>query len=301
MMSDTADRIMHGLEEALAHSSGKEVAGLSLSKVSENHSGPFLEERRQLEYIANLTMKVARPLIWHDVREPWPKRLNGGTCFILRFNTCLIGVTAEHVIKAYEDAKRLNDQTLCLLRTIPFDLSNAIINRSVDLDIATFRVTEDQLAASEAIEIDCRSEWPPSLPDIGRELSLGGFPNLLQTAYPHSPMEFRAYVHLACVEEINDRDIFAIYDSQRGDARIQKALEFPDTGANLSGCSGGPVLMHFERSGLHRWLPVGLIVQGPGTLLDGELSNVDIFRLRRIHFIKDDGSIREQNIGWLPS
>jgi hypothetical protein len=245
-------------------------------------------------------MKVARPLIWHDAREPWPKHLTGGTCFILRFDTGLIGVTAEHVIGAFEKAKILNNDTVCLLRTVPYDLTNAIIDRNVDLDIATFSVAEDELIRSEAIAIDCRSEWPPSVPDKGRELSLAGFPEHLKKASPHYRIQFRAYVHLARVEDVTDRDIIAIYDPQRGDTRSRKAPEFPDVGANLSGCSGGPVLMHAERNGLHGWVPVGLIVGGPGALSDGELSNVDIFRFRHIHFVKIDGSIFQQIPACLP-
>ena len=31
--------------------------------------------------VAALTLKVARPLIWHDRTEGWPKRLDGATCF----------------------------------------------------------------------------------------------------------------------------------------------------------------------------------------------------------------------------
>jgi Hypothetical protein (DUF2513) len=74
----------------------------------------------------------------------------------------------------------------------------------------------------------------------------------------------------------------------------------PDLGANLSGCSGGPVLMHAERNGLHRWFPVGLILRGPRTSSDATLRECDIFRFRRIHFVNADGSIRHQNVGWLP-
>ena len=44
-----------------------------------------------LNEVAVLTMKVATPLIWHDVRKSCPKRLLGGTCFVLRFDGGLVG------------------------------------------------------------------------------------------------------------------------------------------------------------------------------------------------------------------
>src|SRR5262245_29238022 len=98
-------------------------------------NGPLLNE------VATLTMKVARPLIWHDLRESWPKRLLGGSCFILRFDVGLIGVTAEHVISAFEAEKEKRGAGMgCLLRTIPFDLKGAIVDRDAELDIATFSI-----------------------------------------------------------------------------------------------------------------------------------------------------------------
>lgn len=64
--------------------------------------------------VADFTLKVARPLVWHDEREPWPKRLWGGTCCILRFDTGLLGVTAEYVITAFETAKRTSASVISL-------------------------------------------------------------------------------------------------------------------------------------------------------------------------------------------
>ena len=250
-------------------------------------------------------MKVARPLVWHDARQSWPKRLLGGSCFILRFDAGLIGVTAEHVIKAFEKTQIEGTSTVCLLRTVLFDLTGRIIDRDPDLDIATFAVTENELVKSEAIEVDCRSAWPPPVPDIGRELSLAGFPEEFKKDYSYHRFEFHAYVSLSRVEDITDRDIIATFEPSR-DFRVRAAPEFPDLGANLSACSGGPVLMHAERKGLHRWFPVGLIVGGPKDATrehdvpTDAAREFDIFRFRRIHFVNPDGSINHPNIGWLP-
>jgi len=249
--------------------------------------------------IAALTMKVARPLIWHDAREPWPKRLPGGTCFVLRFNTGLVGVTAEHVIRAFEEAKRQAGEIVSLLRTVRFDLAGAIIDRDAELDLATFIVTEEQLIESEAVAADCRAEWPPPIPDTGREISFAGFPDCLKEgAWPHS-REFRAFANLTRVQDVTDRSIIATYEPER-DSRVLAAPGIPDLGANWSGCSGGPVLIHVERKGCHRWFPAGMIVEGPGKSPDGAMQEFDRFLFRRIHFLNADGSINSPIVGWLP-
>jgi hypothetical protein len=112
---------------------------------------PFSSEELVFhERVTALALQSARPLIWHDVREPWPKRLLGGTCFILRFDRGLVGITASHVVTAYENAAQRGARLVCLLRTVPFDLKAAIIDRDETLDIVTFSVTEDQLIESKA-------------------------------------------------------------------------------------------------------------------------------------------------------
>jgi hypothetical protein len=274
---------------------------MSLERVKMSVPNDFTPGEMALaKEVAAFTMKVARPLIWHDVRESWPKSLSGGTCFILRFDAGLIGVTAEHVIKAFEDAQTRGAKIDCLLRTVSFDLTGAIIDRDAKLDIATFRITEEQLTRSEAVAIDCRRRWPPPEPSKGTALSLAGFPEELKKASLHSSIEFRAYVNLPFVEAVTEHDIIVTYEPER-DIRIRAAPEFPDLGANLSGCSGGPVLMHVDQNGCHQWFPAGVIVGGAGERPEGAMTEFDIIRIRRISGIRQDGTINRPPSGWLPS
>jgi len=260
------------------------------------------QEMQLLEEVTAHTVKVARPLVWLDVREPWPKLLLGGTCFIIRFDVGLIGVTADHVIKAFEETRMRNSGIVSLLRTVPIDLMAAIIDRDSNLDIATFRVTEAQLIESEAISLDCRGQgWPPPMPDEGRELSFAGFPTVLKKAAAHDKIRFEAFASLTLAESTTAQEIVAIYDPKR-DIRARSAPEIPDLGVNLSGCSGGPVLMHAERKGLHRWFPVALILQGPRATSDGPPREYDTFRFRRVDFVNPDGSLKHPpDVGWLPN
>jgi hypothetical protein len=260
------------------------------------------QEMELLNEVAVHTLKIARPLIWHDVHEPWPKRLCGGTCFILRFDLGLVGITANHVIEVFEEERTRSAGIVSFLRTVPIDLTGTIIDRDRNLDIATFSVTERQLIGSEAIPIDCRGQgWPPPMPDPGRELSFAGYPNALKKTMAHDEIKFEAFVSLTRAEDTTLQDIVAIFDPTR-DIRALAAPEFPDIGINLSGCSGGPVLMHTERRGLHRWFPVALILQGPRATLDGPPRSYDTFRFRRLDFVNADGSIRHRpDVGWLPN
>jgi hypothetical protein len=249
------------------------------------------EERVLHQRLSDLTLRVARPLVRYNDRQPWPKSLSGGSCFILRFDRGLIGVTADHVISAFEDDKRKDVGTRCLLRTVPFDLLGAVLARNADLDIATFAVTEDDLTGSEAVALDCRStSWPPPTPNQGDPVSFCGFPGEIAKLTLHSNVEFHAFMTLAFIQDVTQRDIIVTYEPTR-DSRVVVGGGLSELGANLSGCSGGPVLVHYERNGLHRWFPVGMMVAGPREQGTGISAEFDILRLRRIHFIQPDGTI----------
>jgi hypothetical protein len=259
------------------------------------------EDRTMFDEVATLTLRVARPLVWHDRTQGWPKSLDGATCFFLRFEQGVVGVTAHHVVRAYEAAIAANQNIICQLRTSPaFDLMAAIIDRDVVRDIATFRVSEDILRQTEAVALDCRGDWPPPTPDSLRALSICGFPEEMRTTTADRTAEFAAWGALAAVESITEREILVTYDPAR-DQPARWAAALPPVGLNLSGCSGGPVLMHGTRNGLHRWFPVGLVVAGPRDQGTGASAEFDMIRLRRIHVIQRDGSIDKDGAGWLPA
>jgi len=266
-------------------------------------SVPTPEDRAVRDEVAALTLRVACPLIWHDRTEGWPKTLDGATCFFLRLDQAVIGVTANHVIRHYESAVSANPNTICQLRNSPiFDLAAAIIARDAARDIATFAVPEAVLSLIGAIPLDYRRDWPPPEPQSLWLLSACGFPESLRTTRADRTAEFRAWGALAAVEYVTHDEILITYDP----AIVKPAAwapHLPPVGFNLSGCSGGPVLVHGTRKGLLRWFAVGLIAEGPKEhAKQGASSGFDMIRLRRIDIIQPDGTIRQptSDTGWLP-
>ena len=229
------------------------------------------------ERASELTVKVARPLFWTDPCLPWPKRLSGATCFILRFRTGLVGVTADHVIAAFEHDKCHARKIVAMLRTAPLDLAHVLIDRDPDLDLATFSVTEEQAAESQASVVDCRDMWPPPMPRVGAPITFAGFPEAFREECEPTQSKFNAAASATWTQDITDRRIVATFDPARGDYRPRAAPEFADLGANWSGCSGGPVLVHYEREGTHKWHAVGVIVRGPGGNPTGASNPFDQF------------------------
>ncbi len=255
--------------------------------------------------VAALTLKVARPVIWHDRTKAWPKEFGGATCFFLKFEGGLIGITADHVVGAYESALAKNSNTVCQLRNSPiFDLTAAIIDRDAIRDLATFRVSAALVSHIEAIAIDCRNAWPPPEPRREGSLSLCGFPESMRVSRVDRTAEIRAWGALATIEDVTSNEILITYDPTI--AKVPGWAPFrPPVGFNLSGCSGGPVLLHVMKNGLHRWFPVALISSGPNDHgKQGLAAEFDLIRLKRINSILPDGSISRctaAESGWLPN
>jgi len=228
--------------------------------------------------------------------------LDGATCFFLRFESGVVGITANHVVDAFEGAVATNPNTICQLRNSPiFDLPAAIIARDAKRDIATFAVSEAVLTQIEAIALDCRAGWPPPEPQSSWLLSACGFPESLRITRSDRAAELRAWGALAAVECVTRDEILIVYDPMIVRPAAWAPV-LPALGFNMSGCSGGPVLVHGIRSGLHRWYPVGLIAAGPREQQkQGASSEFDMIRLRRIDSIQCDGTIKEaEETGWLP-
>lgn len=252
--------------------------------------------------VSNFTLRTCTPLYWHDRHVPFPKDMRGGSCFILRFGDRLIGITAAHVLQAYRDDREKNPGLVCQLRVMPFTLHEAVIDSDSDLDIGTFAVSEDELRQIDGTPIDCTGQWPPPAPTRMRAVSLAGFPEILRVTHADRSAIFSAYGGLSAIEDFSDKEILLTFDPAR-DQSLTNGLPLPPLGLNMSGCSGGPVLIHGERNGLHRWFPIGIIIGGSNRDSKDERGDTEAFdtiRVRRIHFVREDGTIDRPASGWLP-
>ena len=97
------------------------------------------------------------------------------------------------------------------------------------------------------------------------------------------------------MEDFTEGEILLVYDPEK----VMGAPTKPPLGYNMSGCSGGPAIIHETRNGLHVWHPVGLMMGGP-KLSEGAAADFDMIRIRRIDCIQPNGRIRVADTGWLP-
>jgi hypothetical protein len=251
------------------------------------------------EEIAAAGLRYARPICWHDNNRTFPKEIVGASCFVLRFATGLVGVTAAHVIREFQKAKAATPSLVCQLHLMPFDLDGALIDIDDDLDIATFAVSERQLKTTLTDAFDVSSRWPlDGIVKPDTSIQLIGYPENIRVINSiEKSAVFNAWGALDFIQDYNEREIILTYEPEK----VLGAPTKPPLGYNMSGCSGGPAIVHELRpSNFHVWHPVGLIVGGP-RFGEGDAAEFDIIRVRRIDFIQADGHIRrEVETGWLP-
>jgi hypothetical protein len=251
------------------------------------------------EQIAAAGLRYARPICWHDNAKTFPKEIVGASSFVLRFATGLVGVTAAHVVRAFQKAKAATPSLVCQLHLMPFDLDGALIDIDDDLDIATFAISDRQLKTTLTDAFDVSARWPlDGVAKRDASIQLIGYPeNIRVIDSIEKSAVFNAWGALDFIEDFNEREIILTYDPEK----VLGAPTKPPLGYNMSGCSGGPAIVHEVRpSNFHVWYPVVLIVGGP-KFGEGDAAEFDIIRVRRIDCIQADGRIRrEAETGWLP-
>jgi len=254
--------------------------------------------------ILKMTRRFCALLCWHEGRLGFPKKIVGGSSFVLRFKECCFGVTAAHVVSQYIESRKISSSIVSQIGNSPIDIDGAIIDINVELDIATFRISEDQLKNGGLKPIDCRLNWPPPEPLIGQAISFAGYPSILVDDCANGVLGDSMIGGIPIIQHFNDREIIFAYDPIY--AKIVGGKPLPEVGFNLSGCSGGPVLMHRIKDREHFFYPIGMIVSGSNkqsTEVEstGDLAKFDTIRARRIHRLNADGTIsNDTQGGWLP-
>ncbi len=241
-------------------------------------------------------LRACAPLYWHRADEPWPRLVTGATCFFVTFDgESPIAVTAAHVVRQLLGERAGDPKVIAQIGTCAFDPEASLIAIDDTLDLATFRIAPAIMLALKKVPVSCyRANWPP--PDLqqNRGLILVGFPENRRIVHADGSAIFEAFGALPTVEDYDDRSILITYDPSR-DLPIGSS-PLPELHANMSGCSGGLVLMVGEHAGITRWHPAGVVIAGPHDAATGLLGDIDLYRARRVHFIRPDGSISTEPI-----
>jgi hypothetical protein len=206
--------------------------------------------------------------------------LNNGSMFFLDTGKRLLAVTARHVYHGYVEAA-LNAPVHCYIDNLRFDPIQRLISEGNKTDIATFRITRDELAAIGKITIP----WPPVKPQVGKSVIFSGVPAFARSNPHPGQVGFSCYIGTFKVDNVSDCSLSLIRPPQ-GEMVDIAGKGFPPDSLDIGGMSGGPIAsMEQTPGGIFAWSIVGLIYEGH--------QSFDIIKGVRTDLIDEDGTVRE--------
>ncbi|MGD1035609.1 MAG: serine protease [Roseiarcus sp.] len=247
-----------------------------------------------------LVALFAAPIFW-VLRTDEGEFLKNGTTFFLDAGQGVFGVTAAHVVtECFHDCQ--SDAFVgCFVggegRVIEIKLNERIIDGNPDLDIATFRFSEDEVKqVGHSILTGYQKEWPPILPLRGRGVAYAGFPGKERRVLAPRQISFGVIAATGAATSVHEdglsiqleRDMFVL---AFGDST-------PPENFNFGGMSGGPVITIVETNLIRSYMPAGVIFGGPNVSgKEGEaIAGFEVIRARPIHYIMPDGTL--DNARW---
>ena len=175
-------------------------------------------------------------LFWHyqkrDLWTPLYALSHNGSMFFLDCGRGPFAVTAAHVYETYHPQERLIASGKWL---------------GLNIDIATFRVTPTEIAATgKKIIRGTDGPWPPP-PNKGEAVYFGGFPECERDRIADKEFSFGLHSAMVPLTSFTEQQLCCQFERRYWiDIR---GLGLPPVGYELSGTSGGPMLQPVFRDG----------------------------------------------------
>jgi hypothetical protein len=244
-------------------------------------------------------ISICTPLYWVVRGHDGKPSTRNGTAFFLQTREALFGVTAAHIIKGPKSWRaHCEEHGPTQLRlagrngtSIPLDWDARTVDINLDLDIATFTVSQAEIASlGRSIYSGYPSEWPPSGPAKNKGVFYAGFPGISTMHRSREEAVFGAFAGSGIASGVNERDILSQIEREHLEPALGDGI--PPENFDFGGISGGPMLYVVEtKSGLRFNSLAGVLYAGPNTSDDPNeaIPGFELFHARRARFIRADG------------
>lgn len=234
--------------------------------------------------VSSLTPRLcaSMPMLsWHGARDDGGGTTSaGGSAFLIRTSSRVIGVTAKHVVTSYAKARDAAKDLMATLGGLNIDLQERVITCGRCVDVATFVVEEIELPKIGFQPIE--AAWPPAVPLDNGDVLLAGWPGQ-ERIVGADRMTGGIYVGWGTAR-VTDRQITVRVDHDRGAIPPLPSVPLPPPGFDFGGISGGPLMTISVEGTSVVWRLGGVIVEGEPALDYIVAARADVIR-------GDDGTI----------
>lgn len=223
------------------------------------------------------------PILWGQLRGPGPEIVHNGSGFILNCGAGTFGVTAAHVITQLREDLIANPQLQVQLFNLRLDLASRILALNSSLDLATFTISSEELAALGVTP--CApppTGWPPSTPAVGDQVLLAGFPRGARLPFEGDRQGLGLHFETAKVASAGPTALYLHLDSN--DRVDFLGSGYPPANYEIGGLSGAPVFVLVSAKGILHIEVVGLVAEWHASL--------ELLRVNLLAPITPAGSIR---------
>jgi hypothetical protein len=228
-------------------------------------------------------------LVWHyQEKKLWTPRFalwQQASMFFLDCGRGPFAVTAGHVYEQFLEDSHTRYIGGTQVANIGFDPAERLIawGRNLGLDIATFRITSEEIAATgKRIVRGIDGPWPPP-PNEGEVVYFGGFPGSERDRIAGKEFTFGLHSGMVPLTSFTEYQLCCQFDRRYWvDVR---GLGMPPIGYELGGVSGGPILQPIYKDGVWEWQLAGLISEA---LMVQDFERITAVRS---HFILPDGHL----------
>jgi hypothetical protein len=226
-------------------------------------------------------------LLWHyQERHLWtPLLWRQGSMFFLDCGRGPFAVTAGHVFEQFVEDRAQRRVRGCQIGNVGFSPEERLIawGKDIGVDIATFRVTPQEIAAAgKKVVRGTDGAWPPP-PNAGEVIYFGGFPGGERDRIKAGEFSFGLHSAMVPLTDFTDHQLCcSLARSYWVDVR---GLGVPPVGYDLGGVSGGPMLQPIYKDGLWDWRLAGVLSEA---IMAQDFERVTAVRA---HFILPDGRI----------
>jgi hypothetical protein len=242
----------------------------------------------EIEFVSSITA----PIWWVERGANDQRRLRNGSSFFLRIDDGLFCVTAAHVITALLTSKTSGVVQACLGPQIDIDIENRLIDLDPEIDLATLRVSDDEIASMHKFPLSGQQRtWPPNPPVLSGGVLMAGFPETEQRWVGNREISLGVVGIGSIASSISERDVASQIEREHLMDMIGKGL--PKANYDYSGMSGGPLITVVENAGIRSWRLGGIIYSGPNISNDPDVSieGFELIRARRPDYLLPGGAI----------
>ena len=227
------------------------------------------------------------PVFWGESRsEVASPIINNGSIFFLNCGGPTLAVTAHHVYAGYLARKKYNPNIACQIGNLNFNPESRLIDFDPELDIATFRITENEVATlDKTIHCPPQSKWPPPPPVKGKGVFFCGFAASGRAFRGRRSLDFETYFAALTADSITAHSITSTF--RREDWLDMEGNDSRGQDVDLGGISGAPMWALTQSPQVLAWRLAGIIIQFNPSF--------EILIARRPDCIRADGTLARTN------